>query len=105
MRRRWRRRGRVASSRRRWRRAVSAALDERTRWVAPNHVGSAIPWRITLTLPVIDAAREVLLVVCGAEKAEVLRAVAEAPEEPPPELARRHPVLLPRPSGRMAWLI
>lgn len=64
------------------------ALDERERWVvevpAPDHVGPHVP-RVTLTPPALSAAREVLVLVTGAEKrAAVAAALAEsAPDVPP----------------------
>jgi 6-phosphogluconolactonase len=70
----------------------SPALDERERWaVAPwvPHLGST---RITLTLPVFDAARAVIFVVAGAEKAGPLaRLVAPRAGEEPIPAARVRP--------------
>jgi len=42
-------------------------IEERERWVAPVPQGGAEP-RITLTPPVLESARAVAFVVCGAEK-------------------------------------
>jgi len=51
------------------------ALEEAERWVVANWVPSEDAWRMTLTHPVLDAARRVLFVVTGADKADAVRAV------------------------------
>ncbi|HYD40652.1 MAG TPA: 6-phosphogluconolactonase [Anaeromyxobacter sp.] len=65
----------------------SPALEERRRWVVPAPAGLA-PWvdRVTLTLPVLEAARFVLFLVAGADKANALRRLVRprAGEEPIP---------------------
>jgi 6-phosphogluconolactonase len=53
----------------------SAALDEITRWVAANWVEKFKTDRITFTFPVLNAARAVLLLVAGADKAPMIRQV------------------------------
>jgi 6-phosphogluconolactonase len=54
----------------------SPALKEVFRTVAAVHAAAAIiPTRITLTLPVISAARRVLFLASGAEKAKTVKAV------------------------------
>ncbi len=51
------------------------ALEEITRLVVPNHVPQKDTWRITLTSPVINQAREVAFLVEGSAKAGVLSEV------------------------------
>ena len=51
------------------------ALEEAERWVVGNWVPSKDTWRMTLTYPVLNAARQVLIVVTGADKADALRAI------------------------------
>lgn len=53
----------------------SEALAVTDRWVVPNWAPELETWRMTLTFPVLDAARRVLLVVTGADKADAVAGV------------------------------
>ena len=53
----------------------SAGLEERHRWVIANFAPSQKAWRMTLTFPVLDAGRDVVFVVTGADKADALREI------------------------------
>jgi 6-phosphogluconolactonase len=59
----------------------TAALSETRRWVVVNFVPKFNADRITLTYPVLNAAREVLFLVAGADKAERLAEVLEGPPD------------------------
>jgi len=53
----------------------TAALDETVRWTVANWVPARDAWRLTLTFAVLNAARETLFVVTGADKADALARV------------------------------
>ncbi|MFI5281082.1 MAG: 6-phosphogluconolactonase [Gemmatimonadales bacterium] len=69
----------------------SAALQE-TRWVVNVVAPKPPPVRLTITPPVIAAAREVAVLATGAEKADAVRRALEGPpraREVPVQLAAR----------------
>jgi 6-phosphogluconolactonase len=76
------------------------AVHERERWVLAERIAELAAWRITLTPPVINAAREVLFLVSGSAKAEVVRRVLE--EQPQPD---RLPAQAIQPSGGAVWFL
>lgn len=58
-------------------------------------------WRITLTAPFINLAREVLVLMAGSDKAQRLKEVLEGPEDP-----GRLPIQLIKPThGKITWLL
>ena len=79
----------------------TAALQEKKRLVVANWVEKMKTHRITLTFPILNAARCVAFLVSGTDKATVLRAVLE--EDVAPE---QYPSKLVRPSdGELIWLL
>jgi 6-phosphogluconolactonase len=50
----------------------SAALADRSRWVAANYVEKFKSWRITFTYSVLDRSAEAMFLVAGAEKADAV---------------------------------
>jgi 6-phosphogluconolactonase len=75
-------------------------LAEKERWAAAVNIGAREVPRVTLTPTVINAARVVVFVVFGRDKAQVLKSVLEGPPDP-----RRWPAQLIRPhGGRLIWL-
>jgi 6-phosphogluconolactonase len=57
----------------------SPGLEEKTKWVIANWVEKFKTDRITFTYPVLNAARAVLLLVAGADKAPMIRQVIGDP--------------------------
>lgn len=77
------------------------ALREERRHVVLNYVPKLQAERITLTFPIINRAREIRVIVAGAEKAPVLKDVLEGPRDP----ERLPSQLLAPVTGRLAWLV
>ena len=77
-------------------------LEERERWAVPVLDSPKPPrQRITLTLPVINAGRQVVFLTAGGGKAAVLRQVLET-DVPPGEL----PAQMVRPAdGEVHWFV
>jgi 6-phosphogluconolactonase len=71
----------------------SAALVERRRWVMASWAPGPAVWRMTFTLPIINAARLALFVVAGADKAVPLRAVRAGARDLPAALVRARTTL------------
>ncbi|MBI4608668.1 MAG: 6-phosphogluconolactonase [Candidatus Rokubacteria bacterium] len=79
----------------------TAALREGRGWVMTHFVERLGAERITLTVPVLNRAREIRFLVAGSDKAATLRAVLEGPRDP-----ERLPSQLIRPeAGRLVWLV
>jgi 6-phosphogluconolactonase len=79
----------------------TASLREQARWVVPQYVEVMQTWRVTMTLPLINAARHLAFFVEGPGKAEMLRRVLHGPYDPdvlPAQLIQ--PV-----DGQLHWLV
>ncbi len=59
------------------------ALDETERWAVANFAPAQDAWRMTLTFPVLRAARETIFVVTGADKADALARVRSGDSDLP----------------------
>ena len=70
----------------------SAALDVTDRWVVANWAPGPAAWRMTLTFPVLDAARALLFVVTGADKADALARVRAGDRDLPAARVRAQDV-------------
>jgi 6-phosphogluconolactonase len=80
----------------------SPIMREHMRWVMPVlNAPKPPPRRLTLTLPVLNAGRQVIFLVTGREKAAAVREALEGvgpPEQCPAKLVRPGP-------DRLWWLI
>ena len=77
------------------------AVHETARWVVAVPAPDATMWRITLTPPVLNAARNVTFVVSGANKAARLQQVLQGPFAPD-----TLPAQAVRPAqGRLTWML
>ena len=78
----------------------TAAVDEFGRLVVANHVPQKNCWRITLTWPVINQARNVAFLIAGADKAGPLQTLVKGPYNPD-----QQPSQLIRPASRILTLL
>jgi 6-phosphogluconolactonase len=76
--------------------AGSSAVRVKDRWVVANWVPSRQMWRLTLSFPVIDAAREVVFLATGENKANALRHIRSGRSPLPAARVR---------ARRVVWLI
>ncbi|HXD31872.1 MAG TPA: 6-phosphogluconolactonase [Pyrinomonadaceae bacterium] len=78
----------------------TAGLREREHLCVANWVEQLSTWRITLTLPVLNNAANVMFLVTGADKAHIVHSIVEGEER---EL---YPAQLVQPtSGNLLWLL
>lgn len=79
----------------------TAALKESERTVVANHVAKLDAWRITLTGQILLAARHVVVLITGSDKAAVLKEVLESDED-----EDRLPIqILRQRTGETVWLL
>ncbi|HLQ30999.1 MAG TPA: 6-phosphogluconolactonase [Ktedonobacteraceae bacterium] len=77
------------------------SLHEQQRLVMPVIVPKPPPPRLTFTPPLLNAARHVLFLVTGSEKAEAIQAVLEGPDQP-----EEYPAQIVRPpNGEVVWML
>jgi 6-phosphogluconolactonase len=77
------------------------AIEESTRLVVANHVEKLSAWRVTMTFPVFEAARRVIFLVGGADKAAMVRSATVQRPSPATPIAGR---VRPR-GGGLLWLV
>jgi 6-phosphogluconolactonase len=79
----------------------TSALDVTDRWVVVNPVLKLETSRLTLTIPVINAAKAVTFLVAGEDKAGALKEVLEGDADP-----RAYPAKFVRPeNGDLIWMV
>ncbi len=79
----------------------TSALDVTDRWVVVNPVLKLGTSRMTLTIPVINAAKALTFLVAGEDKAEALKEILEGDDDP-----RGYPAKFIRPhGGNLTWMV
>jgi 6-phosphogluconolactonase len=77
------------------------AVDEKSKWTAGNYLPLQKEWRLTLTFPVLNAARRVIFLVAGEEKHAAVAAVLARKRG-----SRSLPASLVRPKrGSLIWIL
>jgi 6-phosphogluconolactonase len=81
----------------------SSLLEEKKEWIAavPAGVGSPPVARITLTLPVLNQAKNILFLIAGNRKRELLDTILLRPEE----AEELYPAARIKPAGNLIWLV
>lgn len=78
----------------------SASLGEKNRLALPVFSNSALHWRVTLTLPVLNAAKRVVFLVSGRSKSAIVSEIL-GKKQP-----ANYPAALVKPSlGSITWLL
>jgi 6-phosphogluconolactonase len=77
------------------------AVEETQRNVVENYVPKLGEWRLTLTLPVLNAARRAVFLVVGKEKRDAVAAVVRAE----PGRADLPASLVRPPRGSLVWIV
>ncbi|MBI5040853.1 MAG: 6-phosphogluconolactonase [Gammaproteobacteria bacterium] len=78
----------------------SPILHERARSIGAVYVERLQSWRLSLTYPVLDAARQLMFLVAGSDKAAMLRRICH-----PDTTAPAVPVQDIRPRGQVDWYL
>lgn len=77
------------------------ALEETSRLFVANYVAKFAAYRLTLTAPMINSARNVAFLVCGQSKRPALEVVMHGPRHP-----SEYPAQLVEPKhGRLLWFL
>ena len=77
------------------------ALDEKARWVAENYVPKLNEWRITFTIPLINSSANIIIVVSGEQKADIIKDVLGGNNQ-----SSKSPIESIRPKdGNLLWLV
>jgi 6-phosphogluconolactonase/glucosamine-6-phosphate isomerase/deaminase len=81
----------------------SNLLEEKKKWVAAVPAGEGSPpvARITLTLPVLNRAKNILFLLAGSPKREILNTILTRPDE----AEALYPAARIKPAGNLVWLV
>lgn len=76
-------------------------LEEKTKWVCAHYLKSQEMFRITLTAPLINKAREIIVITFGVQKATALHSVLKGAYDP-----EKYPTQLIQPqNGTLSFLV
>src|SRR5215216_7300314 len=76
------------------------ALNVADRWTVENPVYKLDSVRLTLTVPVLNAAKKIIFLVAGEGKARALKEILGGDADP-----HEYPAKLIRPKGRTVWMV
>lgn len=76
-------------------------LQEKESWVSPVYLQEQDMYRITLTPPILNQGRDILFLISGANKQQVVREVVEGPKD----TTRLPAQLIQPPNGNVYWLL
>jgi len=81
----------------------SNILEEKKKWVAAVPEGEGAPpvARVTLTLPVLNQARNILFLISGSRKRKILETLLTKPEE----AEKLYPAGRIKPAGNLVWIV
>jgi len=81
----------------------SPVLEEKDRWVAVVDEQTGFPpvQRITMTLPVLNHARNIIFLVAGPEKQKIVQTILREPDK----ALKLYPAARVKPSGELTWII
>ena len=81
----------------------SDLLKEKRKWVGsvPEGVGTPPVARITLTLPALNLTENIIFLISGNRKREILQTILTRPEE----AEKIYPAARIKPTGKLIWLV
>jgi 6-phosphogluconolactonase len=81
----------------------SPLLEEKNRWVSlvEDQIGFPPVQRITLTLPVLNHAKNVIFLVAGPEKRAIVNTILHEPEK----AQKLYPAAMVKPTGKLTWIV
>jgi 6-phosphogluconolactonase len=79
----------------------SPALRERDRWVVSTRAPIKPQFRLSLTLPALNSARNIFFLVSGEEKREIVQSILQHPEQ----AEKLYPAAIVRPRERILWFL
>jgi 6-phosphogluconolactonase len=78
-----------------------STLHENRRLVVADHIEEVGGWRVTLTLPVLNNAAQIIMLAAGEEKAAVVQRVLQGPRSPEETPAQ----MIAPAQGKLTWIL